>query len=149
MSKKWTCIQAIKEGCNHPDDEIINITGEMFGKVLDLLGIKTRKALANSLLSEFDSGPWEPYVENWIMTARTLELGDAMKEIFETEDPEFVEDFLHVTEIVTPSDLLKFEVEALKIFVNEILQESCSDIEERILVWQEKASNYTAQMPWL
>jgi hypothetical protein len=144
LSKEWTCELACKEGCNQPDDELANIAGEMFAKVLDSVGIKTRKELASSDSAEFDSGPWEAYIIDWITKARAEETNDAMMEIF--QDTDLIEELARI-EIETPWEVVQLDTASFVTLVNEVLQRP--DLEDQVETWKALAASIVESAPWM
>mmetsp|Transcript_22904 Transcript_22904/g.28069 ORF Transcript_22904/g.28069 Transcript_22904/m.28069 type:complete len:435 (+) Transcript_22904:110-1414(+) len=149
---EWNCnmVPRIRDlgGCEVTDDEIIAITGEGFGFVLSKAGILTRAHLACCEANEFDAGPYAPYLEKWIRDAQRFELDDIMKEVFEPENDEFLNDLFEVG-ISSPKDIIDHVPSSFVRLFKERLGYDGGVTEELVKQWQEKAAKKADEIPWL
>jgi len=147
LTKEWTCTLVCVNGCAQPDDELENIAGEMFARVLDAIGIKTRKDLANSNSEDYDSGPWSAYIIDWIGKARQEELYDAMREILDGDD-ELVKSLASLG-IETPADIIKADASFLVSACAQAMETSPDEVDALVSEWKTKAKAIADAMPWM
>lgn len=154
LSEKWTCTMALPEGCTKTDDELVDIAGEMFAKVLDATGIKTRKQLAASDADEFDAGPWSAYIETWINEARDAEILDFVQDLYGDMD---VIDLLAENDVVTLVDLVSADDTKLidilskmdDLDLKQLMDENeAVSAEDMLRGWRSRVTEFLSENPW-
>ncbi|CAK9025420.1 Proteasome subunit beta type-6 (Differentiation-associated proteasome subunit 1) (DAPS-1), partial [Durusdinium trenchii] len=139
QAAEWACGQlprlVSKGGCDAVDDEVEAIVGEGFGLVMDKLGVNTRQKLAASKPTDFDAGPWEPYLHLWITQAQELELRDAMLDIFGSA--ELLKDLAQIG-VGAPADLLDHTADGVLALFATRLDRRIAD-RAQVERWQSRA----------
>ena len=150
--RQWSCsalAHRLPLQCEEPDDELKALVGDMYAKVLDHLGIKTRLALAGSdasfLVQEAGGPEFLSLVLDWIARAQSTEIADKMVEIF--DDNQALLGHLRACGVSNPGDLLDQTAGTMQ----RLLRERCGVSQSLAVVgkWREACQKALEEHSWM
>ena len=146
----WECSFLPRIGsCEKPDDELVNLVGSTYARVLDRLGVFNQEKLAAAdpeyLIAAAGGSDFSALILSWISKAQALEIDDFMNTVFH-HDRTLV---LAAQSIgfANPNDIL----EQPATIVADLFWNRCAIRlhEADVAMWKEKCTQAIAKKPWM